>query len=413
SSLQSIREDTIDRQIARYIDRDDIVTTVASTFLSTTAHCARCHDHKFDPITQKEFYQLFAYFNSINEYGLLLSTEIVPTPSLLLPNEEQAQKLKELSVKSYGTKAALKRVLATTEERFAKWEKGGERFTPYHSVFTLDEYNEGFEDTGDVRPKALARKLGSVAEVEGKKGKAVTFDGENGIAFKGLGARERWEAFTWAFWLSDPRSIGPVVLLHRTGGTDVGFCGFDLMLEDGFLTARVMRHWPGNALAIRSNERLAKDAWQHLTWSWDGSGDASGLRLYLNGKELAMTILVDKLWKSIAAYGDHASSGGDWCFGQRFRDSGFKGGKVDEIDFILDELTPQQVEDIYLGRRPDLDNRRVQFDTYDQERLQAQRFMRNAQEELASYENRIAEISVMEEAKPEIPAYVLARGDYD
>ena len=62
SSLQSIREDTIDRQIARYIDRDDILTTVVSTFLSTTVHCARCHDHKFDPIPQKDYYNLQAVF---------------------------------------------------------------------------------------------------------------------------------------------------------------------------------------------------------------------------------------------------------------------------------------------------------------------------------------------------------------
>ncbi len=62
SSLQSIREDTVDRQIARYTDRDDILTTVVSTFLSTTVHCARCHDHKFDPIQQKDYYNLQAVF---------------------------------------------------------------------------------------------------------------------------------------------------------------------------------------------------------------------------------------------------------------------------------------------------------------------------------------------------------------
>lgn len=62
SSLRDIREDTIDRQIARYLDRDDIITTVMSTFSSTTAHCARCHDHKFDPIAQDDYYALQAVF---------------------------------------------------------------------------------------------------------------------------------------------------------------------------------------------------------------------------------------------------------------------------------------------------------------------------------------------------------------
>ena len=62
SSLRDIRDDTIDRQIARYLDRDDIVTTVMNTFVSTTVHCARCHNHKFDPISQADYYNLQAVF---------------------------------------------------------------------------------------------------------------------------------------------------------------------------------------------------------------------------------------------------------------------------------------------------------------------------------------------------------------
>ena len=62
SSLRDIREDSIDREIARYLDRDDIVTTVMSTFTSTTVNCARCHDHKFDPISQHDYYALQAVF---------------------------------------------------------------------------------------------------------------------------------------------------------------------------------------------------------------------------------------------------------------------------------------------------------------------------------------------------------------
>src|SRR5262249_45066301 len=62
SSLRDIRDDSIDRQIGHYIDRDDMVTTVMSTFASATVHCARCHDHKFDPITQDDYYSLQAVF---------------------------------------------------------------------------------------------------------------------------------------------------------------------------------------------------------------------------------------------------------------------------------------------------------------------------------------------------------------
>ncbi|HWN93973.1 MAG TPA: DUF1549 and DUF1553 domain-containing protein, partial [Methylomirabilota bacterium] len=66
SSLRDIREDTIDRQIARYLDRDDVVTTVMQTFTSTTVHCARCHNHKFDPIPQTDYYALQAVFAGVD-----------------------------------------------------------------------------------------------------------------------------------------------------------------------------------------------------------------------------------------------------------------------------------------------------------------------------------------------------------
>src|SRR5688572_12991741 len=62
SSLRDIREDSTDRAIARYLDRDDIVSTTLNTFTSTTVQCARCHDHKFDPVSLKEYYGLQAVF---------------------------------------------------------------------------------------------------------------------------------------------------------------------------------------------------------------------------------------------------------------------------------------------------------------------------------------------------------------
>ncbi|MBI3409978.1 MAG: DUF1553 domain-containing protein [Planctomycetes bacterium] len=66
SSLRDIREDSIDRKAGQYLDRDDMLGTVFSAFLSTTLQCARCHDHKFDPIPQKEYYSLQAVFAGVD-----------------------------------------------------------------------------------------------------------------------------------------------------------------------------------------------------------------------------------------------------------------------------------------------------------------------------------------------------------
>ncbi len=75
SSLRDIREDTIDRQIARYLDRDDVVTTVMQTFTSTTVQCARCHNHKFDPILQSDYYALQAVFAGVDRANRTYDTD--------------------------------------------------------------------------------------------------------------------------------------------------------------------------------------------------------------------------------------------------------------------------------------------------------------------------------------------------
>src|SRR5690606_2263386 len=88
-----------------------------------------------------------------------------------------------------------------------------------------------------------------LASVEGIRGKAVRFDGDHGVSFPELMKVDRWDAFALDFWLRDnARNPQPVVVLQRTHGTDVGYNGFDLMIEGGVLTARFYRVWPGNGI---------------------------------------------------------------------------------------------------------------------------------------------------------------------
>lgn len=63
---QELREGTTDKAQTRLLDRDDMVAATMSTFVSMTAHCARCHDHKFDPIPQADYYRLQAVFAGVD-----------------------------------------------------------------------------------------------------------------------------------------------------------------------------------------------------------------------------------------------------------------------------------------------------------------------------------------------------------
>ncbi|MGE5193541.1 MAG: PSD1 and planctomycete cytochrome C domain-containing protein [Deltaproteobacteria bacterium] len=117
SSLRDIREDTIDREIARYLDRDDMVTTAMSTLVSTTVHCARCHEHKFDPVTQDEYYRLQAVFAGVDKAERAYD----PDPKIARKRRELAARKAELP--GLASKADSSLLAEMVQAEVAAWEK--------------------------------------------------------------------------------------------------------------------------------------------------------------------------------------------------------------------------------------------------------------------------------------------------
>ena len=100
----------------------DRVNTFGTAMLGLTLECARCHDHKFDPITQRDYYSLFAFFNNIDESGLYSHfTNATPSPSLLLwPGT--AEKQHELAVRRIAAaEARLKTIARDARGAFGAW----------------------------------------------------------------------------------------------------------------------------------------------------------------------------------------------------------------------------------------------------------------------------------------------------
>ena len=105
----------------------DRVETVGLTWMALTFNCCRCHDHKYDPITQKEFYQMFAFFNSIEESGVLDSEGGSPgrgnsAPVMRTPSTEQLQNLSELTAAVETAKKSVDEALDTSPSRQGAWE---------------------------------------------------------------------------------------------------------------------------------------------------------------------------------------------------------------------------------------------------------------------------------------------------
>src|SRR5207247_2104168 len=104
----------------------DRVDTTATVWLGTTLGCAECHDHKYDPFKQKEFYQLYAFFNNLPEKGLD-GQKSNPVPSLKVPSPEQQAKLDELSKSIASLDSKLKKRLEEKDAKLdaaqAAWEQ--------------------------------------------------------------------------------------------------------------------------------------------------------------------------------------------------------------------------------------------------------------------------------------------------
>src|SRR5581483_3839597 len=323
----------------------DRVQTLGTAILGVTLECARCHDHKFDPISQRDYYALSAFFNSIDEYGLYDRADIVPTPSLLLPTPEQQRELAAAQDAVRQQEQRLAQLRAARESAFRDWlAKPHEAALPDRiGQFDFEEF-EGTKLPNRVPgAKQHGERQDEVPLVEGHTGKAALLDGENNVHFDALGRFTRHTPFTIAFWMRDPRLVEePAVVFQACGGTDAGPHGYDLLIEKGVLTARLFRHWPGNAIAIRTRREIPKDTWTHIAMTYDGSSRAAGLQLYINGRPAETEIVRDRLYKDIGQQ--------PLVFGQRFRDRGFKGGRIDDLSLFSRAITPLEVAQLYDGR---------------------------------------------------------------
>ena len=209
------------------------------------------------------------------------------------------------------------------------------------------------------------------------------------------------------------------MIAHHTRGTDAGFNGWDLILDGGHVEQRLYRVWPRNAMGVRTVKPIPQDQLHTLSASYDASDKASGLKLFLNGEELETEILRDKKLKSANVLVQH---GGKFALGTRFRDRGFAGALVDDLKIHSRALTG--IELAHLSGRLDLANAlgegkvtnalsEYYLSSSNDEYRKAIAVRHSAVKDMVMAEEAIHEIPVMEELEEPLPAYVLARGEYD
>jgi hypothetical protein len=400
-------------RVAYVVDR---VTTFGTAFLGLTFECSRCHDHKYDPIKQKDFYSLFAFFQNIDESGQTsYFTSATPVPTMLLTTDDQDKRFEELRKAIVAKEANLKAARDAARTRFEKW-LGSEReqkIPGLVAAYSFDELKDN-KVSNSVDPKTPGNASEGPNLVPGKIGQAAELNGENGFTFPGVGHFSRTDPFTLSLWLKTanyaPRAN---VLHHSQAPVDAGSRGYELLLENGKVAFGLHHMWPGNSIKVVTKTAIPIDTWAHVTVTYDGSSKADGIRIYIDGEAAELQVIRDGLRKDITYGGNEPNL----AIGYRFRDSGFKGGTVDEFHVYNRSLTA--VEVAHIAGRADLSKATGErlFDYYaatvDEGIRTAADELRAARKALSDFINPIPEIMVMEEIKTPKPAYILKRGNYD
>ncbi len=378
----------------------DRLRTNGMAFLGLTFECARCHDHKFDPISTKDYYRLSAFFNNIDEHGLYSHfTETAPTPNLLLYQGDQEAQHHALLGKIRATEKELRDYRAERLVLLSVFKIEDASPTPA-ATFSF----EGAMPTGDV-------KL-----VPGKVGSGLAFGGDDAFPLAGAGEFDRTTPFSMGLWLKPAQHLPRMVVLHRSrAAEDSAFRGYSLVLDDGHAVVSLVHFWPGNALQVRSRAKIPVKAWSHVAFTYDGSSKASGLALYIDGKRADAEVVRDRLTRDIvhrAEWGDADAKNIKLALGARFRDVGFRQGAVDELNIFARELSALEIA-LVAGAKVDGLKQLLHAVHHDKRILELRGMLQTLRTEENQLVGKVKQVMVMQEMPTRRATHVLYRGAYD
>jgi hypothetical protein len=287
-------------------DRTD---TTAQAWLGLTAGCAVCHDHKYDPLTQKDFYSLSAFFNHTTQRAMDGNIKATP-PVMVVPKPDDQLRWQQLADELPATEKALADRKDAARADFTNWLANPD-FTKLSGQPTDEKLwfhaplNEGaggelkYTVAGSNQVVALGANTnwqdGALAE------KAYTISGQTPPVFASVGDFERTNAFSYAAWVRLAKANKDGAVFARMTDKDGLFRGWDLWLEGGKPGIHILNDWPKDAIKVMSRKELPEERWNFVSVTYDGSSKAAGVRIYVNGALQEMDIKSDNLKSSIHA----------------------------------------------------------------------------------------------------------------
>jgi hypothetical protein len=440
---------TLDQQVASGFNRCNITTneggvipeeyavlytrdrteTVSQVWLGLTAGCAVCHDHKFDPLSQREFYELAAFFNNTTQNPMDGNIKDTP-PTVFVPRPEDRSRWQSL-VKDFAAlkgQADARRKAAGSD--FDAWlaalapgALGAE--IPADGLKLLAPLSEGSGQAVQLITGGAWRvaTLGEKAAWQAGHVAAKALQVRAGVRLEvpEVGDFEKDQAFSYGAWVKLPRNPRPGAIFARMDESD-GYRGWDLWTENGKLGAHIIHKWEDDALKVVARDALPADAWSHVFVTYDGSGKADGVKLFVNGRPQPVDVLADKLKGSIRTKTP-------WSLAQRSgTGSRINNLEVQDVRLYGRALAPAEVDRLARGgralwlaskpkaKRSDGETAELvgwYLDAHDPQFQALSRKVAAVEQEHAGLKSRGTVAHVMQERTEAPEAFILYRGEYD
>ncbi len=406
----------------------DRTETTAVTWMGLTAGCAVCHDHKFDPLKQREFYELSAFFNNTTQAAMDGNIKDTP-PVVVVPLEADRQRWGEVQTQLAQTWQEMETRRRTARPEFDTWVASVKSIDPegempqegmqFHAA--LDEGGEKFvyfvngKKHEAATPKNLIWREGPAGN------QAAYLEGGQILEVDDVGRFNNEQPFSVSVWVKLPANDSSAALLARMKDRDK-HQGWDLWVQGRRLGSHFIQKWPQNAIKVLTKEQLTADVWTHVALTYDGSMKAAGFKIYLNGLAQEMQVEADTLVDD-----EKTKTGASFKIGQRENGSPISGVTLTDVRVYEQELSSQDVTSLAsrvifaVLDKPASERQPSELDAlyawwlgnrdthYPQLAEQQDAFQREEQE----ITSRGTVAHVMQERDEAAIAYVLNRGEYD
>lgn len=414
----------------------DRTNTFGDAMLGLSVGCAKCHDHKYDPISQKNYYELFSFFNNVKEAGQISFDDTMPAPTLLLPDSDREQMVNAIKKTIEVQQQKIKEKEGQGENGFKNWigSKNYRKLSvdkiPLDGLQAYFNFDQGnLKDAIDHKNLAvMKRDAGQAGDAPiftaGNVGKGLEMNGDTWLDLNQVGVFRKSEPFSIGLWVNIPKKLTEGVIFHKSIAERLyNFKGYHLYLKNNKLELNLAHAYPANAITKLSVDNVPRDKWIQLTMTYDGSSKAAGLMLYLDGVEMRMQTVMDRLDKDIL-FGGGTQPGlqiGAW-----WRGRGLKGGKIDDITVYNRNLSPIEVgilakktswKEIVskqkLTEREVSSLRQYYFTVVDPLLKKEENELKQLRTKLADSTEHIPELMVMREMSTPKKTFLLKRGNYD